>query len=382
MAQLANPFNYANPVPPEELIDRGPEAAKLLELALGGHNTRLSAPRRYGKTSLVRKVLADAANEGHPTVYVNFYGVLNATDAVVRLERGYRALKGPLAAWIEGAIRTLRPQIDIPGLPLTIEPQIDAETSARLLSLLDLPRRAAERAGTRVVVAYDEFQAVLQTSPPLDGVMRSVIEHHAEASSYIFCGSHPGLMRELFGVRQRPFFGQARPIELGPLASEDLGAYIDAKFRASRREVGPALGPLLGLVRGHPQRAMMVAHYLWEATGEGATADELTLTHALEAVEAELEEPFAALWQELADSERRVLVALATDPERVMHKQVLDPLGLKRQTARDALGRLRDAGHVDKRDDRFEIVDPLLARWLASGRLSVTNDDSAGGSIG
>lgn len=363
-----NPFNYANPVPPEELIDREPEAAKLLELAVGGHNVRLAAPRRYGKTSLVRKVLADVASEGMPTVYVNFYGILNATDAVARLERGYSALRGPLAAWIEGAIRTLRPRVGLPGLPVSIEPQMDAETSARFLALLELASRAAARAGRRVVVAYDEFQAVLQTSPPLDGVMRSVIEQHAESVSYIFCGSHPGLMRELFGTRQRPFFGQARPVELGPLAGEDLAAYVDAKFRATARDPGSALGPMLDLVRGHPQRAMMMAHHLWEATTEGTGADELTLTHAVEAVAEELEEPFEALWQELGEVERRVLVAVATEPERVTHKQVLEPLGLKRQTARDALVRLRDAGHIGQRGDRFEIVDPLLARWLAEGR--------------
>ena len=38
------------------------------------------------KTSLVRAVLAAGEREGHPTVYVNFYGILSVEDAIARLE--------------------------------------------------------------------------------------------------------------------------------------------------------------------------------------------------------------------------------------------------------------------------------------------------------
>ena len=52
MTDELNPFVYDDPLPPDALIDRDEEARKLLSLAEGGHNTRLSAPRRYGKTSI------------------------------------------------------------------------------------------------------------------------------------------------------------------------------------------------------------------------------------------------------------------------------------------------------------------------------------------
>ena len=93
----ANPFVYSRPVEPEDLIDREEEAARLVELAEGGHHSRLSAPRRYGKTSLLGKVRADAEAIGMASVYVNFYGILSAEDATQRIERGYRGLRRPLA---------------------------------------------------------------------------------------------------------------------------------------------------------------------------------------------------------------------------------------------------------------------------------------------
>ncbi len=55
-----NPFVYDDPLPPDQLVDREPETAQLLGLAEGGHNTRLQAPRRYGKTTLLGKVRSRA----------------------------------------------------------------------------------------------------------------------------------------------------------------------------------------------------------------------------------------------------------------------------------------------------------------------------------
>jgi hypothetical protein len=46
---MSNPFVFSEPVAPTDLLDRDEEAALLVERAVGGHNSRLVAPRRYGK---------------------------------------------------------------------------------------------------------------------------------------------------------------------------------------------------------------------------------------------------------------------------------------------------------------------------------------------
>ena len=55
-----NPFVYSRPVAPEDVVDRDDETEELLRAAAGGHFVRLYAPRKYGKTSLLRRVLRDA----------------------------------------------------------------------------------------------------------------------------------------------------------------------------------------------------------------------------------------------------------------------------------------------------------------------------------
>src|SRR3954454_13169334 len=91
-----NPFVYDDPLPPAELVDREAEAEQLLRLAEGGHNTRLQAPRRYGKTTLLGKVAEEASRIGMNTVYVDFFRAITLPEVSRRIEEAYlSALGGP-----------------------------------------------------------------------------------------------------------------------------------------------------------------------------------------------------------------------------------------------------------------------------------------------
>src|SRR5215207_8012109 len=98
-----NPFVYSRPIAPDEVIDRDAETAKRLALAAGGHYVRLYAPRKFGKTSLLRRVLRDAEREeGMVPVLVDLYGVLSLADVAVRVERAYaRELKGRVRSRVD-----------------------------------------------------------------------------------------------------------------------------------------------------------------------------------------------------------------------------------------------------------------------------------------
>jgi uncharacterized protein len=365
-----NPFVYSKPVPPEELIDREEEVETLLSLLRGGHNCRLSAPRRYGKTSLVQKVRAQAEFEGSPTVYVNFYGILSVEEAVARLERGYRELRGPLARWITGKLASMNVSITTPIGGVSVRGAASRASPERaLLELLELPRQLFAKSGERVVVCFDEFQEVLSPRNAIDGTIRSVIEQHYSEASYLFAGSQPGMMRGLFEDRERPFYGQAQAVPLNPLANEDLAEYIGARFEQLNRDVGEALRPLLEVARGHPQRAMLLAHFVWARTGLGERADESTFSDGLESAEQELAEAFDRAWRGLDDGARRTLAAVVASGGRPTRSEALETVDAPRTTVVEALARLRDEGHLFESGGEWRFVDPLFARWVAKGRL-------------
>src|SRR5919108_2669776 len=98
-----NPFVYSHPVDPEDVIDRDAEAEELLRNVVGGHFVRLFAPRKYGKTSLLKRALRDGeAREGLIPVLVDLYRVSSIADVTVRFERAYsKHLKGAVRSRVE-----------------------------------------------------------------------------------------------------------------------------------------------------------------------------------------------------------------------------------------------------------------------------------------
>ena len=66
---------------------------------------------------------------------------------------------------------------------------VSDEARVALLELLDVPLRLYEAGGGLTVVCMDEFQDLLVADDALDGLVRSVIQHHGEAAAYVFAGS-------------------------------------------------------------------------------------------------------------------------------------------------------------------------------------------------
>lgn len=359
-----NPFVYSRPVEPGDLIDRDGEAGRLLELAEGGHAARVTAPRRYGKTSLLYRVRDDVRAAGMRCVYVDLWGAVSVADLAETVERAYRAeLRGAVRNAAVAAIRALRPTLRVApgGVGAEVSPALDAEPGRRLRGLLELPVRLHERDGLRTLVIFDEFQELLRAGDRLDALVRSQIQHHGSAASYLYAGSHHGLMEELFGRRERPLFGQARPLPLDPLPDHDLAAYIGARFEETGREVGEALERLLDFAQGHPQRAMMLAHRLWELTAPGSRAELEDFDRALAAVREETREALSATWDALGPAERRVVSALARTSEPLLSERTLRRFEMAKSSAQEARDRLIKAGDLTRAGNQTWIVDPLLA---------------------
>jgi hypothetical protein len=172
------------------------------------------------------------------------------------------------------------------------------------------------------------------------------------------------LMEQLFGARERPFYGQARPFALDPLGDADIAEYVGARFEATRRDVGTALDPLLDLAAGHPQRAMLLAHHLWEQTAIGEVAEADRWQRALENVLAEQDEALGAAWDALETKEQAVYAALATGGAGLFAERTLVRFNLSKSSARYAREALGRAGQIRKVDGAWHPVDPLLARWV------------------
>lgn len=181
------------------------------------------------------------------------------------------------------------------------------------------------------------------------------------------------MILSLFADRRRPFYGQAAPLELGGLPREALADYVDERFERSGKDIGEALGWLLDLVEGHPQRAMLFAHLLWRHTPSGGSAAEDEWAAAHEEAWGYLQGDFEATWDSLTLLEAGVVEAIAAGELKLTGAGARERYGLPAGAAvPDALRRLTRRGQVFKRgsgrDATYSLVDPVLARWIALGR--------------
>jgi len=373
MNESRNPFRFSEPVSAGDLLDRDDEAALLLRRADGGDNSRLVAPRRYGKTSLLNRVVEEARRAGWASVYVDFFGVLTLDDIARRIERAYVSqLEGSAATWFAGVRRLLRPTLRLGGgpVPAGLEVSVDPQAEPPLLERLALPVRLHERDGTRTLVVFDEFQDILATKEQADAVIRSEIQHHGDAASYVFAGSHVGMMRELFSDRRRAFYGQAAPVDLPPLSPADVAEFVSDHFQRSGRRIGSALDPLLDVARGHPQRTMLLAHVLWELTEEGEEVGEELWLSAFDEAMHYVRDELRATWSSLPTSQRRVLTAIAENREGI-YAAGRRQGGSRGGAVRNAVEALRDRGDIVEDETAvagWRLVDPLLTAWVNEGR--------------
>jgi uncharacterized protein len=376
-----NPFVYSRPIAPEDIIDRDSETHELLKNALGGHFVRLYAPRKFGKTSLLRRALADGEREERLIpILVDLYGIVSLADVAVRFERAYsKQLKGAIRSKVEEFLQRTGLGLSLGAFGISAKLQLEPRTDPlpALHALLDLPLRLEESGGFRAFIALDEFQDVAQVSE-LDALLRSHIQFQGEVASYVFAGSEPGLMKQLFESKDRPLYGSAVPMRLGRLANPDIAEYVIERFRQTKRGVGEVLNFLLDAAKGHPQRAMLLAHRMWEEVpkGEDAMLEHWQAAHrnAL----AELHPEFDAQWRLFDAAEKRTLRAVIAGEGSPYRAAVLERMALTKTTAQKALDRLRATAEVESEEGKQVVVDPLLAEWiqrLNAGSAEVESTD-------
>jgi hypothetical protein len=257
-------------------------------------------------------------------------------------------------------------------------------TQTAAAELLDLPLHLHERDGRPTLVVLDEFQDILSAGPSLDGLLRSHVQYHGDAAVYVYAGSQPSMMRRLFNDRERPLYGQAEPLELGPLPVDEVLVELAERYDELDEDPDGALAPLVATGAGHPQRTMLLAHLLHRelaarAVGtttltEGAEVTGIALADAVvRRALATTAEAHQAVWDGLSAGKKAVLAALA-DGDSPTGTTTARRLETSRATLQSALRDLaREGQHVTRVGEAgpWRFVDPLLGLWVGSrGRFS------------
>ena len=72
---IVNPFRYGKIVDEPYFIDRVNELKQIKNDLVSGVNLIIYSPRRYGKTSLIIKVLKESEKEKYYVIYIDFFKI-------------------------------------------------------------------------------------------------------------------------------------------------------------------------------------------------------------------------------------------------------------------------------------------------------------------
>lgn len=371
-----NPFKYGKEVTGYQFYDRTEQCDELYRILRDGStNVVLRAPRRYGKTSMVLKVLRRFKAEGANCLLFDMsrvtsierfcmeytaavYAIWGGLPEIVNRMREYLAHLHPVIAFGDGAL---------PNVTLDYGERMN---SIGLSEVLDLPEKLAHDAGDRpVVIAFDEFQDVAELSKtvPLESVFRSVIQSHQNCR-YVFFGSKTHLMKRMFGTKSRPFYKSALGMKIGKPPIAESEEFVVSRFANEGISVSrQVLDRLLSVSENIPYyvQAMGSLSYMSLECRNSKELENADLDYAVARFLESNEDYYEELLRGLSSAQREVVEALAGEPATVFDEAYRNRHSLTNpSTMHSALRELVRRGTVECEGGRYFVSDPFFALYV------------------
>ncbi|CAN5523170.1 ATP-binding protein [soil metagenome] len=354
-----SPFPYQGPLAPEQVTGRDDLVRDLAERLTEHRLTALLGPRRYGKTSVLKRVSTDLAAVGPDTVWIDLYELNSIADLAGAVDRGLAAVTGATRRILDSIAGSVSLRLGVIGVELSKGRRDRPDPVLTLRALLDVLVRTAQRRD--LIVVFDEFSGIANVDGAA-GLVRTELQHHYQELGIVFAGSQPSTMRALFADQAQPFFAQADLLEIGPLDDDAVSDVVADGFASTGRSSGAVTARLVAAAEGHPQRAMQLADALWRLTPESGVAGDATWEEALAAVRANIDNGSERLYALLPPGHQRSLRVVAAGGS--VYGTAADLLDLAPGTARAAVEALVGNGYLVRRDGRLAVVDPMFADWI------------------
>lgn len=374
-----NPFDYGGPVTGAQFTGRRDELAALTSRLVDHVGVVVTAPRRYGKSSLIKQACAKLAS-GTPEpaiVSVNLLQAGNLATMAGALLRGlYHAPGGPwhrLKQVLPGFLRRIHVQpsitLDPGGRPsFDFAPSLAVEEASKVVS--DVYRVLDDLGAKRpAVLVLDEFQAVNELSPNLAPHLKALADAHRRVS-LVLAGSKQHLMEALVLSRGAPLYDMLQTIALGPIELEDwLPFLLERAAGGGRPFAGDEVAEAVW-ARAKPV-PFDVQQLAYECFNQATRRiDHGVVERAVDELIGHEANSYAVTFESLSPGQRRVLRALADGAGGSPgSSEFASAAGLADATSvRKALHVLADRELVVRRPDTgWRVDDPFFSAWVRRG---------------
>lgn len=351
---MANPFKFGTVVDEPYFTDRVNELAQIEHVLDSPNHLVLISPRRYGKSSLVRKAVKKS---GRTAVFVNLQMAVDAEDlASLLLKEVFRSHRWEKVKHLMTHFRFTPTFSTTPtgdSIDISFQPSVD--TTVVLEDVLALLEKVG-RPDNRLVVVLDEFQEIMGMEKGLDKKMRAVMQEQQNVN-YIILGSQETMMTEIFERKKSPFYHFGLLMGLKKIPYGDFINYIAERLPLSDTTSCLTIAAdILDVTQCHPYYTQQLASQVWEILSYQQT-DSNIVGQAVEQLTDAHDYDYERLWLNFNRSDRRVLQQLSLGKKPSAERSV------PTSTIYSTVKRLIKAGYV-LRNEEYEMEDPFFKRWI------------------
>lgn len=368
---MKNPFRYGIIVDEPFFINREEEQSDFTGWLKSGQRIVLYSPRRYGKSSLILKVINNLKRNGYKTVYVDFFRVHSKTRFV---ELFYGEIINTMPAWekavqkINKFVRQIKPvvSLDDGGSPIVGLQYSATESSLDLKEVFDLPQQLAD--DKPWIVVFDEFQDIEKfNGDSFEKEMRSSLIHHDNVS-YVFMGSQTHMLLNMFTHPNKAFYQFAKIVELKKISVDIMADYIVEQFRSSDISINRVNAEeIISIAENIPHYVQYLASAVWESIIETGQFAPDTISAAVTKILNNQLDYFSSIYHGLTPPQQKVLLALGKEAESIFTDDFKNRYNLSAvSTTQRAVERLIHLGIVEKVSGSYQFTDPFFKVWLKS----------------
>jgi len=353
--------------------NRSKELAHLKSNFTSGIHTILISPRRWGKSSLVRRAAGQLETE-NKSIRFCFLDLMN-----VRSESEFyrhfasavlKAGSTKMEEWVDDARSFLGKFIprlsfspdDINNFSLSMDWE---EVARNPDDILNLPETLAKEKKVRFVLCIDEFQnlAVFDNPVAFQSKLRSHWQLHQNVTFCLY-GSKRHMLMDVFTKPAMPFYNFGDILFLEKIKTGDWIPFLTSKFKETGKILSPELAKSIAeTARCHPYYVQQLAQQTWLRTH--LTCSEDIVFTAWDSLQDQLSLLFQNLTDSLSPTQLNFLKALSDNQTQMTSKTVIDTYRLGTPgNVKKIKEALENREIIDLSGKTISFLDPLYEAWL------------------
>ncbi len=351
---MNNPFKFGSVVDEPYFTDRINELAYIKHSMNSANHIVLISPRRFGKTSLVKKAIKEI---NRPSIFINLQMAVSVENLASLLLkeifklRPFEKVKHLMTHFRVIPTISTNPfsdAVDVSFLP-SLDTTAILEDAFALLEKVSSPTK-------RIITVFDEFQEIMGIEKGLDKRLRAIMQEQQNIN-YIFLGSQESMMTQIFERKKSPFYHFGMLMHLDKIPYDDFMQYITQRLPLKdSTQTNDIAKDILDTTLCHPYFTQQLASQVWEILTYSdvkenivkEAVEQLTIIHDLD---------FERLWMNFNKTDKYIMLNLAHK------KQPSSTRSLPTSTIYSSVKRLMQMGYIIKTNE-YEIEDPFFRNWL------------------